>query len=141
MSRTVETEPPICEFCGGYIREDEQPYPARDGGGVTHDVRPVPGTQAGCVHRPQCQTSLGDGEYAGLEDANLDIFEVNDVIEVLDWNQEGEETDESDDEETSVRYPEPPEPVVDEDGTVSILYPADEHTDINGVQPGTLVCK
>jgi hypothetical protein len=29
--RFVETEPPVCEFCGGYIPADAQNCPALDG--------------------------------------------------------------------------------------------------------------
>lgn len=32
MSRTVELEPPVCDYCGGYILEDNQHCPARDDG-------------------------------------------------------------------------------------------------------------
>lgn len=33
MSRTVKLDPPICEFCGCFIRDDDQPCPALDDGG------------------------------------------------------------------------------------------------------------
>jgi len=32
VSRTVALESPVCEFCGGYIDEDDAPCPARDDG-------------------------------------------------------------------------------------------------------------
>ncbi len=32
VSRLVEMEPPVCEFCGGYILADEQDCPALDDG-------------------------------------------------------------------------------------------------------------
>jgi len=86
---------------------------------------------------PETHTALGDGEYLAPDDGNLDVLEINDVIEVLDWNYE---TD-GDGGETPVRYHGPPEPIVDDDGTVSILYPADEHTAVKDVQLGTFVCK
>jgi len=36
MSKVVELEPPICEFCGGYIRDRDQQCPALDDGGVCY---------------------------------------------------------------------------------------------------------
>jgi RNA polymerase subunit RPABC4/transcription elongation factor Spt4 len=32
MSRVVEMNPPICEFCGEFIEDDDQQCPARDDG-------------------------------------------------------------------------------------------------------------
>ena len=85
----------------------------------------------------ETHTALGDGEYlAPSDDGNLDVLEVDDIIEILDWNYEMEGVNE----ETPVRFHGPPEPIVD-DGTVSILYPADEHREVGCVQLGTFVCQ
>jgi hypothetical protein len=32
VSRTVELDPPICDYCGEFIRDRDQPCPARDDG-------------------------------------------------------------------------------------------------------------
>jgi len=32
VSRTVDLEPPVCEYCGDYIRDEEQICPACDDG-------------------------------------------------------------------------------------------------------------
>jgi len=32
MSQTVELHPPICEFCGCFIEDEDQQCPARDDG-------------------------------------------------------------------------------------------------------------
>jgi hypothetical protein len=34
VSRTIEIEAPICDYCGCHILEDEQECPARDDGGT-----------------------------------------------------------------------------------------------------------
>lgn len=79
----------------------------------------------------ESHTALGDGEYVAPSEDGLDTLEIQNVIEVLDWTYE----------EAPVRFHGPPEPVVGDDGTVSILYPADEHTAVDCVQLGTFVCQ
>ena len=32
VSKTLDLEPPVCEFCGGYILKDDQECPACDDG-------------------------------------------------------------------------------------------------------------
>jgi hypothetical protein len=36
VSRTADLEPPVCEFCGDFILDEDQVCPARDDGGTCH---------------------------------------------------------------------------------------------------------
>jgi hypothetical protein len=50
VSRVVELDPPVCEFCGEFVRGESQPCAARDEGGVS------------AVSRPEERCSLPDQE-------------------------------------------------------------------------------
>jgi len=77
VALTVTLEPPVCEFCGSYIREDDQPCPALDDGRCAPWVRELPRGPFTVprLRRPPAATHRATRRWAGMRDDYPDHVE------------------------------------------------------------------
>lgn len=83
---------------------------------------------------PEEHTDIGENEYIGPE-SDLDRLEALDMIEVLEWNYDADTT-------APVSFEGPPEPLVSEDGEVTIVHTTDnDTTGLTTVELGMWKCE
>ena len=83
---------------------------------------------------PSDHTKVGDDEYVAPTADGVDMLEEQGVIEVLDWDHSAADT-------TNVTFDGAAEPVVRDDGSVSVLTPTDDGGNVESKGLGEWECQ